>query len=87
PDLAIEVVWTSGGLDKLEVYRRLGVGEVWHWKDDRLTVHVLGANGYELHDRSHCLPDIDLELLVSLLDLPTLNEAVERTQAFAKSLG
>jgi hypothetical protein len=33
------------------------------------------------------LPDIDLELLVSLLDLPTLNEAVERMQAFAKSLG
>ena len=87
PDLAIEVVWTSGGLDKLEVYRRLGVGEVWYWKDDRLTVHVLGAAGYELRDRSQCLPGIDLELLVSLLDLPTLNEAVERMQALAKSLG
>src|SRR5262245_10548769 len=23
PDLAIEVVWTHGGLDKLEIYRRL----------------------------------------------------------------
>ena len=86
PDLAIEVVWTSGGLDKLEVYRRLGVGEVWFWKSDRLTVHVLGANGYERRDRSSCLPDIDLELLVSLLDLSTLNEAVDRMQAFAKSL-
>ena len=29
PDLAIEVVWTSGGIEKLEIYRRLGVGEVW----------------------------------------------------------
>lgn len=25
PDLAIEVFWTSGGLDKLEIYRGLGV--------------------------------------------------------------
>ena len=25
PDLAIEVVWTSGGLDKLEIYRKLRV--------------------------------------------------------------
>src|SRR5262245_22588951 len=25
PDVAIEVVWTSGGIDKLDVYRKLGV--------------------------------------------------------------
>jgi Uma2 family endonuclease len=29
PHLAIEVVWTSGGIDRVEIYRRLGVGEVW----------------------------------------------------------
>ncbi len=29
PQLAIEVVWTSGRIDNLEVYRRLGVHEVW----------------------------------------------------------
>ena len=29
PDFAIEVVVTSGGIDKLEVYKRLGVTEVW----------------------------------------------------------
>jgi len=36
-----EVVWTSGGIDKLEIYRRLGVGEVWRWKDSRIEIHVL----------------------------------------------
>ena len=25
PDLAIEVEWSSGGIDKLDVYRKLGV--------------------------------------------------------------
>jgi Uma2 family endonuclease len=32
PDLAIEVVWTAGGLDRLEIYRGLGVREVWVWR-------------------------------------------------------
>jgi Uma2 family endonuclease len=29
PDLALEVIWSHGGLDKLEIYRGLGVAEVW----------------------------------------------------------
>ena len=33
PDLAIEVVITSGGLNRLEVYHRLGVPEVWFWQN------------------------------------------------------
>ena len=41
PDLALEVVHTHGGLDKLEVYRRLGVREVWFWIDGEISVHAL----------------------------------------------
>ncbi|MEW5741504.1 MAG: Uma2 family endonuclease [Myxococcota bacterium] len=29
PDLAIEVEWTNGGLNKRERYRKLGVPELW----------------------------------------------------------
>src|SRR5437762_2341085 len=32
PDLAIEVIWTSGGMNKLSIYRKLGVAEVWIWR-------------------------------------------------------
>ena len=32
PDLAIEVVWTSGGLRKLDIYLALGLPEVWFWR-------------------------------------------------------
>ncbi len=42
PVLAIEVVWTSGGIDKLEIYKRLGVGEVWFWKASRIEVQSCG---------------------------------------------
>ena len=34
PDIAIEVVTTSGGLNKLTAYGRLGIPEVWFWQDN-----------------------------------------------------
>ena len=77
PDLAIEVVWTSGGIDKLEIYRRLGVGEVWFWKDSKIQVHVLRDERYERVERSALFPDLDFDLLCSLLDHPTALQAVK----------
>jgi Uma2 family endonuclease len=76
PDLAIEVIWTSGGIDKLEAYRRLGVGEVWFWHDGALDVYLLVEGRYERRDRSACLPQLDLRLVVSLLDRPSVTQAV-----------
>jgi Uma2 family endonuclease len=76
PDLAIEVVWTSGGLDKLEIYRRLGVPEVWFWIDGRIEVHVLGPRGYERTPRSGLFPGLDLDLLVTFLDQPIASRAI-----------
>jgi Uma2 family endonuclease len=76
PHLAIEVVWTTGGIDKLEIYRRLGVGEVWFWKDGKIEVHVLRSGGYEGTERSVLFPALDLVQLCSFLDRPTALQAV-----------
>lgn len=76
PHLAIEVVWTSGGIDKLEAYRRLGVAEVWYWRKGRLQVHVLADEGYRPQARSPRLPELDLDLLTSFLDQPTAYDAI-----------
>jgi Uma2 family endonuclease len=81
PDLAIEVVWTSGGIDKLEIYRRLGVREVWFWREGRMAVHTLHDDGYDECDRSRLFPDLDLTVLCSLLDRPTALQAVKALQA------
>jgi len=66
PDLAIEVIWTSGGLDKLEIYREFGVREVWVWRDARIEVHALRAGRYERTAKSELLPEIDLAQLAAL---------------------
>ena len=63
PDLSIEVVFTSGGPNKLARYRALGVPEVWFWQDGLFTLYELGEQDYKRIYRSRCLPDLDLELL------------------------
>lgn len=63
PDLAIEVVFTSGGIDKLQLYKRLGVSEVWFWEDGVLSIYYLREE-YERVDRSELLPELDVALLV-----------------------
>ena len=83
PDLVIEVIWTSGGIDKLEAYRRLGVREVWFWKDERIHVRVLRGSQYEASDASEALPGLDVASLATFLDHPTAMQAV---RAFREGL-
>jgi len=62
PDLAIEVVVTSGGIDKLEVYKRLAVAEVWFFQNNQAVYHLRDEN-YELVAKSELLPNLDLSIL------------------------
>ncbi|KAM3094032.1 Uma2 family endonuclease [Phormidesmis sp. 146-35] len=65
PDLSIEVVFTSGGIDKLARYRVLGVPEVWFWQDGVLMLYSLNTDGYKRVDCSQLsgLEDLDIDLL------------------------
>ena len=71
PDLAIEVILTSGNLRKLEKYRRFQIPEVWLWENDRLQVYCLKIDDYNLVDRSQLLPSLDLDLLVRCIQIPS----------------
>ena len=48
-DIALEIALTSGGLNKLEIYRRFPVQEVWFWRKDGLEIWDLkaDASGYD----------------------------------------
>jgi Uma2 family endonuclease len=61
PDIVIEVVLTSGGVDKLAIYAGLGVPEVWFFRRGRFELHRLGADGYAAIARSVALPELDLD--------------------------
>jgi Uma2 family endonuclease len=76
PQLAIEVEWTRGSIDKLRIYEKLGVDEVWTWRKGVIQVYVLAGEKFAKVERSRLLPDLDLGLLTSMLDRDTLTQAV-----------
>lgn len=51
---------TSGTIDKLSVYAGLEVPEVWFWKNQRLSIFVLGDEGSAETGRSRLLPERDV---------------------------
>ncbi len=78
PDIAIEVVWTHGGLDKLEVYRGLGVREVWLHRAGRIEVYALRRKAYIRIPRSEVLPRLDLTQLLRFAPAEDQTDAVRR---------
>lgn len=59
PDLVIEVVITSGGPNKLNRYKALGVKEVWFWENGAIAMHYLEGSKYKEVQQSRFLPNLD----------------------------
>lgn len=76
PDLAIEVIVTSGSIALLDIYQGLGISEVWFWKGERFFLYYLRGKQYEEISRSQVLPELDIELLTRCLNMPDQNDAV-----------
>lgn len=84
-DLAIEVIWTDGGINKLEVYRKLGVREVWVWKDAAIAVYTLRGDAYAPIDKSKLLPDFDHAMLLRFVETRPMTRAVTEYRALLQS--
>ncbi len=83
PDLAIEVNITSGSIDKLEKYKRFNITEVWFWENNQLSLYHIKNDNYEQINQSKLLPDLDINLLVNCVLMPSIIDA--RT-AFIKGI-
>ncbi|MDZ7967098.1 MAG: Uma2 family endonuclease [Nostoc sp. DedSLP03] len=84
PDLAIEVVFSSGGINKLDAYKRLKIKEVWFWEDGVLEVYHLRGEGNTLHyekvSNSEEVKGIDLDLLLRCMNMVNHVEALKTFQ-------
>lgn len=81
PDLAIEVRWTGGGIEKLPIYAALGVKEVWVWDRGAISAHVLRGATFVRSARSTLLPTLDLARLARHASMEDQSKAV---RAFLK---
>jgi Uma2 family endonuclease len=86
-DLAIEVVWTRGAVNKIDVYRKLGVRELWIWKSDALQVHSLSGENYVPVERSALLPELDLDELLTFIDVKPMTRAVREYREKLRAAG
>lgn len=77
PNLAIEVVFTSGSERKLNRYRVLGIPEVWFWEDGLFKLYHLRESGYERIEQSEILQDLDINLLSRCLMMASKVEALK----------
>ena len=76
PDLAIEVIYTSGGIDSLEIYQRLGVREVWFWQNKQFQIYSLQDDSYRQTSQSQLIPRLDLALLSQYVVIDDPLEAI-----------
>lgn len=76
PDLVLEIALTSGGVNKLEIYRRFKVPEVWFWRRDKLEIFALSGSGnYARGRKSRLWPALDIALLERCAAIPSWQEA------------
>jgi Uma2 family endonuclease len=76
PDIVIEVIVTSGGIDKLEAYKRLKIPEVWFWINNQLSFYRLENEGYENVSQSQLLPNLDVALLMHCIQIESHAQAL-----------
>lgn len=78
PNLVIEVIITSGSIDKLATYQRLGVAEVWFWQTNHLQIYHLHLenHGYEQIKFSALLPNLNIVLLEECVLISDQIEAI-----------
>ncbi len=76
PDLVLEIALTSGGINKLKIYGRFKIPEVWFWRRNKLEIFALDrSGGYERLQKSRLLPNLDIPLLERCAAIESWQEA------------
>lgn len=68
PDLAIEVVFSSGSVGDLQKYKYLGVSEVWFWQNEEIRFYQLVDSQYIEIEVSSCLHKLSSKFLIGFVN-------------------
>ena len=77
PDIVIEIIVTSGTINRKELYKPKKVPEVWFWKSNEIKIFRLSESGeYEEVNRSGFFPNLDTALLLRYIAMPDQYDAI-----------
>jgi Uma2 family endonuclease len=85
PHIALEVVISSGGIDKLQIYAGLGVHEVWFWHKGAFHLYLLRDSGYEPASHSELIPSLDFAELAHFAEDTDQPAALKRYRQFLQT--
>lgn len=88
PDIVLEIALTSGGVNKLEIYKRFKVPEVWFWRRNKMEIFSLSSSdSYERIQESRILPDLDISLVERCAAIPSWQQARQTFRAALSKSG
>ena len=68
PDLAVEVIFSSGGVADLEKYSNLKIPEVWLWQNNEINFYQLEKNNYQVIEQSKHLSNLNSSNLIKYIN-------------------
>ena len=68
PDLAVEVVFSSGGIADLQKYRILKIPEVWFWQNNAIAFYQLKNNRYQIIEKSKYLSKLESSNIIKFIN-------------------
>jgi Uma2 family endonuclease len=75
----IEIIVSSGSINRTELYKPKRVPEVWFWRNNKIQIFSLNAVlEYEEVNRSRFFTDLDQELLLQFLAISDQYDAVSQ---------
>ena len=86
PDVIVEVDIHHESLTRFPIYASLGIGEIWHYDDQRLTIYCLQQNQYVARPASRALPMLTSAVLTEFLTRSKSEDQYDTLLAFEEWL-
>jgi Uma2 family endonuclease len=86
PDIVIEVIVTSGTINRTELFKPKRIPEIWFWKSNTIKIFSFTEAGEYIEvNRSRFLPDLDPALLLNYIAMTDQYDAVFEFQQFIRN--
>jgi Uma2 family endonuclease len=83
PDLVLEIDITSSSIDRIDMYEKMAVPEVWHWDTKELSVLLLDENGhYAKQAKGRAFPGLTIADLLPFVEKADKEGETEGILAF-----
>jgi Uma2 family endonuclease len=77
PDVVIEVIVTSGSINRKDLYLPLEIPEVWFWQAGKIRIFQFRERQYQETSSSQFFPELDITLLLKYIEHPDQYDAVQ----------